>query len=383
MYNFSRMFFQERKKIIAVAGIAVVIILLSQCKKDVGKECPPESMGGCSDPTPYLVDVPRGLPPFPYDYFAELTVEGVDLGRHLFYDPALSADSSISCASCHKQENAFSGGVAFNIGVDGFPGKRNAMNDFNLAYVPKDIYGVLIPLFWDGRAATVEDQALFPIQDALEMHSVLPDVIDKLRENPAYPPMFCAAFGDTAISVDRMAQALAQFERAIVSANTKYDSTKASLTFMTDDQVEGYLLFNDAHGGDCFHCHPEGGGFFTDYTFKDNGLDSVTHYSDFTDPGRGAITGDTADYGKFRVPSLRNVELTAPYMHDGRFATLNEVLDFYSEKVHKTPFTDPLMQFADSGGVHLTDTEKMQIIEFLKTLTDHSITTNPAYSNPW
>lgn len=153
--------------------------------------------------------------------------------------------------------------------------------------------------------------------------------------------------------------------------------------FLTDQEVLGFELFNSLEGGDCFHCHGYNGGLFSDYQYRNNGIDLVSHFTEFPDPGYGAITGDTSDYGKFKTPTLRNIALTAPYMHDGRFATLEEVLDYYSEQVNDTPFTDNFMQFAFQGGVQLTEDEKAAIIAFLKTLTDETFEDNPAYNNPF
>ncbi|MEZ5013711.1 MAG: cytochrome c peroxidase [Chitinophagales bacterium] len=333
------------------------------------------------DPTPYEIVVPTGLPPFPYNLLNpgnDFTIAGVELGRMLFYDPILSADSTLSCSGCHNFGHAFSDTTAFSIGIDGLPGKRNAMPLYNLAYAPYDN-----GFFWDGRALTLEDQALMPIQDPLEMHNTLPAVVEKLNNSLFYQEKFYNAFGTSDITPALIGDAIAQFTKSIVSANSRYDQAARGEIFLTDQETHGYELFNDLAGGDCFHCHGVNGGLFTDYIYRNNGLDPATHYTDFIDAGRGAVTGDTSDYGKFKTPSLRNIELTAPYMHDGRFQTLEEVLDFYSTGVHAGPFTDNFMQFAPQGGVQLTEEEKADIIAFLKALTDEDLKNNPAYQDPF
>ncbi len=337
-----------------------------------------DSTGWIYDPQPYIVTLPKGIPPFPFPANNPLTVQGVKLGRELFYDPILSADSTLSCGSCHNNAFAFTDeGNQFSFGIHNLPGKRNSMPIFNLAYVPTEI-----GFFWDGRAASLESQALLPIEDTLEMNEYLPNILKKLARSDHYSQLFYEAFGEDEIIPDLIGDAIAQFTRSIVSGNTRYDRASANEIFLTDQEVQGFELFNDLNGGDCFHCHGVNAGLFTDYQFRNNGLDNAFVYTDFSDPGFGLITGNPADYGKFKTPTLRNIALTAPYMHDGRFATLEEVLDFYSEQVNDTPFTDPFMQFSSEEGVQLTDEEKQAIIAFLNTLTDTSLVNNQQYSNP-
>jgi cytochrome c peroxidase len=215
------------------------------------------------------------------------------------------------------------------------------------------------------------------------MHELLPNVIVKLNRHPDYPRLFFEAFGEETIFSSHIAKAIAQFERIIVSGNSRYDQARRGEIFLTDDEVDGEIIFNDQQGADCFHCHGINGGLFTDFTFRNNGLDAATNYTDFEDAGLGAVTADTADYGKFKVPTLRNIELTGPYMHDGRFETLEEVVDFYSEGVIDNAFTDPFMEYKHLGGAQLTFEEKQKLIAFLKTLTDTALTNNQEYSNPF
>lgn len=316
-----------------------------------------------------------------------MTVEGVALGRRLFFDPILSADSTLSCAGCHQPGAAFTDeNLPVSIGIDGLAGTRNSMPLFNLAYAP--LFSVTPEgrprggFFWDSRSPTLEAQALQPIVDPVEMHHTIPGAIARLQNHPDYPLMFFFAFGDSTITPPNLGKAIAQFERSIVSGNTPFDQMLNGQVFWDDDVFDGYEIFLDLFGGDCFHCHTSGG-VFTDYTYRNNGLDPYTHYTDFPDPGLGAITGDTADYGKFKVPSLRNLKFSAPYMHDGRFATLEEVIDFYSEGVNDTPFTDGLMEFAFQGGAQLTPEEKSKVVSFLLALSDDSLALRPQYQNPF
>lgn len=364
------------KNRIAIFVVFASVLLLTRCGVD------PEIADGpvdwVYDPTPYAAIKPMGIPPLPIFNENPLTIKGVELGRKLFYDPLLSADSTLSCAGCHSVAHAFSDTVAFSIGIDYLPGKRNAMPIYNLGYSPFDN-----GFFWDGRALTLEEQAVMPIQDPLEMHEILPNVIIKLSRSEFYPQLFYEAFGEEEITDELLGKALAQFLKSVTSGNSRFDKASAGEIFLTDQEVLGYELFNSLDGGDCFHCHGINGGLFTDFQYRNNGLDDANRFFDFLDHGYGDVTGDTMDYGKFKTPSLRNIELTAPYMHDGRFATLEEVLDFYSEEVNDTPFTDNFMQFAFQGGMQLTAEEKAAIIAFLKTLTDETFVDNPEYGNPF
>ncbi|MFI5171944.1 MAG: cytochrome-c peroxidase, partial [Chitinophagales bacterium] len=239
-----------------ISRISVFILLLTailyfnSCKVDPEITDDSHDYGWVYDPTPYIAFSVTGLPPFPYLPNNPLTVEGVELGRKLFYDPILSADSSLACAGCHSIGHAFSDTVQFSIGIDGLPGKRNAMPIFNLGYSPFDN-----GFFWDGRAVTLEDQALKPIQDPLEMHEILPNVLMKLSRSDFYPKIFYEAFGQLEITNESVGNAIAQFTKSIVSGNSKYDKATVQDTFLTDDEVRGAELFQELDGGDCFHCH--------------------------------------------------------------------------------------------------------------------------------
>ncbi len=303
-----------------------------------------------------------------------LTVEGIALGKKLFYDKILSADNTISCSSCHSPDHAFSDTKAFSSGVNGLLGGRNAMPLFNFAWAD-----VLLPdvhrYFWDGRKATVEDQVLGPITDPKEMNQDLAELVQELRQSSVYPPLFKSAFGTDSITMRLVMYAIAQFERTLISSNSKFDKYKRGEVQLTDSELNGLAIFS-TEKGDCFHCHGnEFNPLFTDFKFRNNGLDSV-----LTDQGLGAITGKASDMGLFKTPSLRNLSFTAPYMHDGRFNTLEEVVEFYNSQTKDGPNTDEVIRkHFPHGGLNLTNQEKQDLINFLKTLDDYDFVSNPDF----
>lgn len=357
----------------------------------VHEPVPPTGTPGFS-PTPMTVgklNVPLGLPPFPADVLATMTEEGVELGRHLFFDPGLSADSTLSCAGCHHIDaGTVDGENAVSIGIDGIAGTRNSMPLFNLAYaVDFAITTEGVPIggfFWDSRAQTLKDQVLIPIEDPIEMHNTLGDAIAHVNAKEVYRAMFWNAFGDSLATPDRLADALAQYLHSILSGNAPFDRYINAVEFWDDDALEGYESFSalEPLGADCIHCHTPGG-LFTTFEIRNNALEPYTRKEQFTDLGLGAVTGDTIDYGKFKVPTLRNIALTAPYMHDGRFATLREVLEHYNEGLHETSFSDPLMKYADQGGMQFSEADLDVLETFLMSLTDDSLALKPQYQNPW
>ncbi len=341
----------------------------------------------CTDPidekkynTPTLFEIvlPQQMPILEIPKDNPITVEGIALGRMLFYDPILSGDSTQSCASCHTQDIGFSDYRKFSIGIDGLEGKRRAMPIVNVGYMKR--------LFWDGRASGVADQASFPVEDPVEMHNKWDKAVDKVSKTSLYPDLFGAAFGTSDVTKERITKAIEQFEFIMISADSKYDKVEYGNTNIvyTDEEQAGKDLFYqeggstdpDKRGADCFHCHD--GGLITDNLFHNNGLDI-----EFDDLGLYNVTGNEYDKGKFKTPSLRNVALRAPYMHDGRFGTLKEVLDHYSEGIKVSETIDPLMEFAHEGGVHLTEEEKSYIIAYLNTMTDTSFINNPDFKSPF
>ena len=349
------------------------MIFVAGCKKDNPTTTPVDYDG-----TPYTLDY-GDLPPPPIATDNELTVQGVKLGRMLFYETMLSKDGSMSCASCHRQKHAFSDTNQLSIGVDGFPGKRQAMAVFNMAWNTNEF-------FWDGRAHLLRHQSLKPIEDSLEMAEFLPNVISKLESVQAYKDQFKRAFGSEEITSEKMSLAMEQFMNSIVSVESKYDKFLRGDATLSASEEHGRKLFfteynqffPDSSGADCAHCHA--GLNFENDQYMNNGLDAPAFQ---TDIGREEVSGDANDRAKFKVPSLRNVELTTPYMHDGRFTTLEEVLDHYNNNLKASPTLDPALQQTIGTGLMLTPQDKADIIAFLKTLTDEELMTNEAYSDPF
>jgi cytochrome c peroxidase len=300
------------------------------------------------------------------------TEEGVLLGKKLFFDPILSDDGSLACAGCHNATNAFTDTTRFSDGIDGLFGNRNAMPLFNLAWNYDNTF------FWDGRDLGLENQVFEPITNPLEMHSTWEAVAEKLQAHPEYPELFNAAFGSQTIDSVLVSKAIAQFERTLISANSKFDKFLLGTANLTPEESNGFTVFMDESKGDCFHCHgSDNNPLWTDNKFHNNGLDST-----FSDLGLGNVTGDPADNGKFKTPSLRNLAFTAPYMHDGRFETIEEVINHYSEGLQNSTTIDPLMKKVDQGGVQLSLQEKADLKAFLLSLSDTDFINNPNFSNP-
>jgi cytochrome c peroxidase len=310
------------------------------------------------------------VPDLPHDN--PLTEEGVELGRALFNEPLLSLNNLQTCASCHEAGRGFVDGKRFSRGAEGKTGTRNSMPLFNLAWKHS--------FFWDGRSPTLRDQVLQPIQNPIEMHETLSNAVSKLErasegrlKNAAkrnYGVLFEHAFGSSAITAERIALALEQFVLAQVSYNSKFDQALDGKTELTEEEKRGFQLFvteydprREQFGADCFHCH--GGPLFQSQAFGNNGLDSGPQ-----DLGRYEITRNEGDKGKFAVPSLRNVEITGPYMHDGRFNTLEEVVEHYATGVRRSTTLDPNIAKHPDGGVPLSAEDKKALVAFLKTLTD-------------
>ena len=328
-------------------------------------------------PTPVTLEIPQifqqllPTPTIPSDN--RLTEEGVALGRKLFYDPILSGDGTQSCTSCHLQANAFTDPRQFSIGIDGSIGTRNAMPVFNAAW------SINQKFFWDGRASSLEEQALQPVENPIEMNNTWQQAISSLQATADYPELFNKAFGTSTITKELVAKAIAQFERTLISGNTPFDRYLLGDENAVSQQViNGFNIFMDPDRGDCFHCHgSDTNPLWTDNIFHNNGLDET-----FTDKGLGDVTGDPLDFGKFKSPSLRNLAYTAPYMHDGRFATLDEVINHYSEGLVYSETIDPLMKFVAQGGNQLSQQEKEDLKAFLLSLSEEDFTTNPNFSNP-
>jgi cytochrome c peroxidase len=329
--------------------------------------------------TPRLYDFGtlRNFPAMPVAADNLVTEEGALLGRYLFYDPALSRDSSIACAGCHRQEAAFSDGPnALSKGINGSFQKRNTLPLFNLAWYPR--------LFWDGRSSGIEEHVSHPLLAADEMNISWRQAIRRLSNNRLYRAMFNRAFGNEVIDSARITKAIAQFERTLISYNSKYDKALRGEASFTEDEFEGLNLVNDMTKADCLQCHStDADALGTIPGFSNNGLDKAREHEDYKDKGAGGFTSKTEDVGKFKIPSLRNLAFTAPYMHDGRFETLEKVIEFYSEGVHLSLNIDPRMATAHRGGSHLTSEEKRQVLAFILTMSDSTFVRDKAFSNPF
>lgn len=367
--------------------LALSVFLSSGCEDDDGMgggDDPGNGQGdliaGPYDPTPYELDVPSYFPGPILNPENPLTEEGIALGRKLFYETLLSRDNSMSCGSCHDQSLAFTDGLAFSFGIRGLPVRRSAMSIVNMAFNPGRFH-------WDGAHGSLEEQALHPVEDMLEMDDDWENVEEKLRTHPTYPQDFRAAFGISStgeLNRDLVVKAIAQFERTLISGNSRFDQVVyRNEGFFTELEEDGRALFDlefiapgqNNHPG-CTHCHNAPN--FGDNRFHNNGLDSVATLNDFSDFGLGGVNGNVFDNGKFRTPTLRNVELTAPYMHDGRFNTLEEVIEHYASGGHGVENEN-----ANIVPLELTQYEKDALVAFLKTLTDESFVTDERFSNPF
>jgi cytochrome c peroxidase len=327
-------------------------------------------------PVLYMAAVPEGFPALEQPGDNLMTIDGIQLGRKLFFDPILSIDSTISCATCHDPSLSFTDGLARSQGVAGIT-PRGSISLINVGF---HYHG----LFWDGRAPTLEAQALLPVEDPIEMGESWEHVEDKLRDHATYPAEFRKAFGiESKAMIERhlVAKAIAQFERTLISGqNSKYDRFARGELFLEENEFNGYLMFLNIDpslpDAQCGHCHNTPLLATNDYF--NNGIQESPDLLSFPDPGLGKITGITSDNGKFKSPTLRNLVFTAPYMHDGRFQTLEEVMDHYTSGGKSSPNKSAFM-----FDLSLTPSQKEDIIAFLLTLTDSSTLTNPAYQNPF
>lgn len=313
-------------------------------------------------PTPLYFQIPKGWPKPNYDFSKNpLTEEGFQLGRHLFYDPILSKDSTISCASCHLQATGFTHvDHSLSHGIDGKIGTRNSMTMMNLAWSKT--------FMWDGGVNHLDVQALNPIASPVEMNETLVNVVQKLQKSEKYQSLFIAAFGDENITGQRILKALSQFELMLVSANSKYDKVMRKEAVFSDQEQNGYQLFKN----NCASCHSEP--LFTNGKFENNGIPIDTNLNDI---GRQRISEKSEDYLKFKVPTLRNIQFTNPYMHDGRFKKITEVIKHYNSLENNKNLPKQLQK-----PMNLTDNERVDLVAFLLTLTDNEFLFNKQFSFP-
>lgn len=307
---------------------------------------------------PVTIPAPLGLPPVPIPAGNPPTAAAVSLGKRLYFDTALSRDNNISCASCHRPDSAFGDPRAVSEGVGGVKGRRNAPTVLNAAYWPSQ--------FWDGRAATLEEQAAGPISNALEMDHRPAALLARLTRHAEYPALFAAAFGPGRITMDRVCNAIASFERTLLSGNSPFDRYHfgGDKTAMSNAAIRGFELFRERNKGNCAACHTLGERYalFTDGKFHNIGA-GMSPSGELRDLGRFEQTKIGADRGAFRTPSLRNVARTAPYMHDGSLRTLRDVVDFYAGGGNSNPHLDPEIR-----PLTLTRQERSDIVAFLEAL---------------
>ena len=348
-----------------------IYFLSTSCRKSP----PPEP----HTPTPYQIEIPYGFPTnlnIPTDN--PMSVEGIELGRTLFYDGRLNGrthpDSLMSCFTCHQQENGFEVGKPrpYPFGVTGQSTHHAMLPMINLVW-NMGTFG------WDGSVGSIEEDVLVVISAPTEFDSSPEKVVNTIKNIDGYPELFKKAFGTNEVTVDRIAKAIAQFVRTLISSDSKFDKYLRGEEQLSPEELRGFVLFTTEEGADCFHCHGGSGNpLFTTNKFYNNGKDSV-----FSDPfDRFGITGDPMEKGAYKATTLRNIELTGPYMHDGRFETLDEVIEFYSKHLINTPYIDPLMHHIVNDGIQLTPNEKADLMAFIKTLRDEEFLTNPVFAKP-
>lgn len=388
------------RKTIYLLGLATSISVLAACNKKEDAQTPQTPTSDTE-----ILAKTLDLPSDPYNYsninlpahFMAGNVQGANntpstnpttdlgatLGRVLFYDKNLSANNTISCASCHLQSKSFTDPEKLSIGFEGGKTGRNSMSLANAMFYQNGKF------FWDERANTLEEQTLMPIQDLVEMGMTLEKLVPKLQALDYYKVLFRQTYGDTVITTDRISKALSQFVRSMVSYQSKYDQALntqggpvppgTTLSGLSTEENLGRQVFFDPNKGGCAGCHRTE--LFIGEEALNNGLDATT-----TDKGLADVTNLATDEGKFKVPSLRNAELTGPYMHDGRFATLEQVVEHYNSGVKAHPALDNRLKVRGTNQVkrlNLTANEKTALVSFLKALTDNTFITDEKFSDPF
>ncbi len=341
------MFF--RPWVVSMTMAAVLLIVCDGCRSHVQDKPIGQSVS---------IPIPLGLPPLPLPRDNPPTADAVALGRALFYDKHLSQDDSLSCSSCHNPQTYFTDGQRLSKGLGGLS-LRNAPTVMNAAYLPFQ--------FWDGRALTLEEQAASPIADPLEMNQPHNVSVKKIAANGEYKAMFVETFGSDDVTIGRIENALASFERTLLSGNSAFDRYQygGDQTALTISQARGLAVFLDPNKGNCASCHTvrPHDALFTDGKFHNTG-EGVGDLDQFSDIGRYHETKVKTDTGAFKTPTLRNVAHTAPYMHDGRLKTLKEVVDFYAGGGNSNLYLDPEMK-----KIHLNGTDREDLVAFMQSLT--------------
>lgn len=373
----------KRFFVVTILGSLALVLILSKCNKYESEY----------DPTPYSVSVPKFFPTrmnIPADN--PMTKEGVELGRYLFYDGRMSGntepDKMMSCGTCHLQSRSFECGIdnpkykgGRPFGITGIETPHYMLPLINLVW---NETGYL----WSGSISesnpnpsqrNIEDLVAMAVTAPHEMAGDTNKTKAMIQNIPGYPELFEKAFGSRTVTMQNISKAIAQFIRTLISSDSKFDKYMRGELQLNTKELNGYELFMTEEGADCFHCHGGSGNpLFTTNLFYNNGKDS--EFNDSRD--RFSVTGDPLDRGAYKATTLRNIELTGPYMHDGRYKTLEEVIDSYSQRVMWSPYIHPLMHHANNGGIQLTSSEKADLISFIKTLRDDTFLTNPAYSAP-
>ena len=370
--------------------IALGFISLISCRRDKEQE------SVANKPTPYNITIPKGFPTnlnIPTDN--PMTVEGIELGRHLFYDGRLSGrnDTLMSCASCHHQKHAFTIGMEDSqYGKNGHP---HGVTGINTPHYMLPLINLVFNnngYLWNGKInannpldyyRNIEDLAWMAVYAPHEIHGDSARTKAMIQSIAMYPPMFKKAFGSDVVTMKNIGKAVAQFVRTLISANSKFDKYLNGETNLTNSELNGFQLFVTENGGDCFHCHgSEGNPLFTTNQYFNNSKDTCFSVECGNISDRYSYTLNPSDIGAFVAPTLRNIELTAPYMHDGRYTTLNEVINFYSFGLKWSPYVSPLMHHLKTNGVQLTYSQREDLKAFLLSLTDPDFITNPDFSNP-
>jgi cytochrome c peroxidase len=373
----------------SVKGIFLFLILISgSCNKSTEVDMSPVYR-----PTPYNINIPPGFPTklnIPKDN--PMTMEGVELGRFLFYDGRmsgrLSEDSLMTCGTCHIQANSFECGINHPKYKEGHPYGITGISTPHVMLPMINLVWNNSGYLWNGKISNnnpdpfkrnLEDIAWMSVVAPHEMNSDTNKVKQIFQNLPGYPELFKKAFGSEEVTMDRIGKAIAQFVRTLISANSKFDKYLRGEVQLSASELNGFVLFTTEEGADCFHCHGAAGNpLFTTHLFYNNGKDTA-----FNDPyDRYSITADPMNKGAYKATTLRNIEFTAPYMHDGRYNTLDEVINFYSQQLLWSPYIDPLMHYISSGGTQLTPCEKADLKTFLLTLSDTTFIQNPDFGPP-
>ncbi len=349
---------QTRSKSRVLHFAAVVLpalsgIVLPGCERNVSSK---------PTGTPVTIATPLGLPTVPIPVHNPVTADAIALGRKLFYDRRLSNQSTLSCASCHLPSHDFSDPHRISLGFHGAHGTRHAPTLFNAAYLPSQ--------FWDGRAASLEAQVIGPAFNPVEMDNTAQGVVANLEKDPEYPALFQKVFGTPDITIERVENAIASYERTLLSGNSAFDRYEfgGEKTALTAQQIRGLAIFRDPNRGNCAACHTINAHYalFTDGKFHNIG-EGVDDEGKFDDTGRFDRTHLASDTGAFETPTLRDIAETGPYMHDGRLKTLDAVIQYYAGQGNSNPFLDKEIK-----KIHLSAQDRGDLVAFLKSLTGNT-----------